>query len=166
VLNALCGGRFARTARLPGRTRAINLFALQRGQILADLPGYGYAVVAKEEQRTWSSKLMYFIKAPCLCGLVLVVDCRRGLQERDMALLHAASRLPALVLMNKADKLGRAALRDCVESAKSTLATLPMASTVLTFSALKKRGLEKLRYGVTDLFLGEATPSTDENNAN
>jgi len=50
LLNALAGEKAAKVSSTPGRTRAINFFALldpsQRPRLMfADLPGYGYAKI-------------------------------------------------------------------------------------------------------------------------
>ena len=49
--------RLAFASKTPGRTQHINLFALGRqGQtdaVLADLPGYGYAAVPKQDKIRW-----------------------------------------------------------------------------------------------------------------
>lgn len=151
VLNALCGGRFARTARLPGRTRAINLFALHSGQLLADLPGYGYAAVARDEQRQWGPKLVRFLQSPHLHGVVLVVDCRRGLLEKDEALLALVAHVPTLVLMNKIDKLGRAALRQCLSATQVRLQQLSPSAQVQAFSATQKTGVPEAQKTIGQL---------------
>ncbi|MGU9950813.1 MAG: ribosome biogenesis GTP-binding protein YihA/YsxC [Gammaproteobacteria bacterium WSBS_2016_MAG_OTU1] len=144
VLNILCAGKFARTARLPGRTRAINLFELLSGEMLADLPGYGYAVGPREEKKEWGEKLPVFLRERNICGAVLVVDCRRGLQERDITLLDMLT-CSSLVLMNKADKLGKVAMRECLQKARKDLELLAMPPVVLEFSVLKKIGAEDAR---------------------
>ena len=154
VLNALCGGRFARIARLPGRTRAVNVFALHGGQLLADLPGYGYAAVAHEEQKKWGPKLTRFLQSPRLGGVVLVVDCRRGLLEKDESLLALVAHAPVLVLMNKADKLKSAALRQCMHAAQARLQELLPAAQVQPFSATKKTGVLAARQTVSRLMNG------------
>src|ERR1700759_408436 len=57
LLNALLGSTAAKVSSTPGRTRAINFFALHEGTsakhsalpqlLFADLPGYGYAKISK-----------------------------------------------------------------------------------------------------------------------
>src|ERR1700755_698395 len=57
LINALLGSKEAKVSSTPGRTRAINFFALHETQservktkpamIFADLPGYGYAKISK-----------------------------------------------------------------------------------------------------------------------
>lgn len=145
TLNALCDGRFARVARTPGRTRMINLFELAGGSVLADLPGYGYAAAAKEEQQSWGTKASRFLAARQICGVVLVVDCRRGLLPVDSALLRMVASRPALVLMNKSDKLGREARQRCMKEARRALAEILPHAEALEFSALRKIGVEEAR---------------------
>src|ERR1017187_5331595 len=52
LLNKLVGEKAAKVSQTPGRTRAINFFALLDSSrrpklIFADLPGYGYAKISK-----------------------------------------------------------------------------------------------------------------------
>ena len=144
ALNALCGGRFARAAKTPGRTRTINLFELTNGHLLADLPGYGYASVSQDERRPWGARIGQFLRAPQIAGAVLVVDCRRGLDQRDIAFLQMLDAAPALLLLNKTDKLNRSQTRKCLEDTRLILADFPQAQ-VIAFSALKKTGAQEAR---------------------
>ena len=105
---------FARTSKTPGRTQLVNFFRLRDGQRLVDLPGYGFARVAASVRRHWGSLLTdYFTARHSLCGLLLVVDIRRGLGDFDWQMIELAESvdLPVHVLLTKADKLkrGRAA---------------------------------------------------------
>ena len=52
--NAICAqtGQ-ARTSKTPGRTQLLNVFALDDGHRLIDLPGYGYAKVPEEMREHW-----------------------------------------------------------------------------------------------------------------
>ena len=161
ALNALCGGRYARVARTPGRTRAVNLFQLRNGGILADLPGYGYAVVAKAEQKQWGHKLLRFMESPQLRGLVLIVDCRRGLQEKDYQLLQLTKHLPSLVLLSKADKLNRTNLSEAMKTARQNLETAKLTADILAFSALKKTGIVAARATAADLLSGKPAVGAD-----
>ena len=49
LINALLGRRLARTSATPGKTLSVNYFAVDGRLLFADLPGYGYARVAKDE---------------------------------------------------------------------------------------------------------------------
>lgn len=146
VINALCGGRFARVAKTPGRTRLINIFRLGAAEevsaALADLPGYGYAAVSRQEQGMWGRRLTRFVHTADIRCLVVVVDCRRGLGDLDQRLfeLYARRQRAALILLNKADKLNRREQRDILEETRAA-----SAAPVLLFSALKKTGVQEVQ---------------------
>lgn len=138
VINALCNGRFARVSRAPGRTQSINLYALAGGGYFADLPGYGYAAVARDKKAMWQ-KLMtrYVCEAPIRC-LVLIVDCRRGLGAADESLLnmYLPRGLPAHILLNKCDKINR---QRQLQVLAATAAAADLSATL--FSATKGAGI-------------------------
>ena len=59
LVNALTGGRLARTSAAPGKTRTANVYRVQgendRPFHLVDLPGYGYARAARQASGDQSS---------------------------------------------------------------------------------------------------------------
>ena len=142
--------QLAFASKKPGRTQHINLFALGRQQrtdaILADLPGYGYAAVAKMDKARWQRVMAnYLVTRTNLVGIVLLCDPRLGLTDLDDALLEilrprVEQGLKFLVLLTKADKLSRA------EGAKALSITRLSAGggEVKLFSALKRQGLDEV----------------------
>ena len=52
----------ARTSKTPGRTQLINLFELEPGKRLVDLPGYGYAQVPLEMKLKWQKSLAEYLQ--------------------------------------------------------------------------------------------------------
>lgn len=150
AINALANRtRLAYASRTPGRTREINLFALRGGgALVADLPGYGYAAVAKAVKRGWQDFLWQYVTTrPSLVALVLVVDARHGLKDLDLAVLAEFVRTsrPVLILATKADKLGTAAQRAAVTTIAAQLrdAFPPAAPNVVVqpFSAATRLGV-------------------------
>jgi GTP-binding protein len=139
--------RLAFASKTPGRTQSINLFSLGKqgvtDAVLADLPGYGYAAVPKQDKLRWQQVMAnYLVSRPNLRGIVLLCDPRHGLTELDEILLEVVrprveEGLKFLVLLTKADKLSRA------EAAKAlSIAQLQTAGgEVKLFSALKKQGV-------------------------
>ncbi len=145
LLNALLGRRgLARTSSAPGRTRQLNFFLVNDRFVLADLPGYGFAVGPEAERRSWGPLVEGFLRERAtLRGVALLVDARRGLETEEDELLgfleHA--RLPAAVVATKLDKLGRGA-------AGTALATLRRrvgdGTPVVGFSARTGEGRDAL----------------------
>lgn len=125
ALNAIVGRRdLARTSKTPGRTQAVNLFELEPGRRLVDLPGYGHANVPAAVRAAWG-RLMnaYFAQRRSLAGLLVVVDARRGVQASDEAMLDfaAARGLPAHLLLTKSDKLKRSEAKQALAAAREAL---------------------------------------------
>ncbi len=146
AINAVTGMRkLARVSKTPGRTQLVNFFDLGAGRRLVDLPGYGFARVAPEVQRRWQGLLEgYFRGRQGLRGIVVTVDLRRGLKELDLAMLDWAGTLgiPVLLLLTKADKLGRGA---AAEQRLAVEAGAGAGTQLVLFSALTGQGVQDAR---------------------
>ncbi len=158
LLNALLGREgLARVSRTPGRTRLLNFFRVKiagppaRECLFVDLPGYGYAKVAKTEREQWGPMIEgYLSQRPALRGIVLLTDIRRGEQEELDLLTWAAERgLGRLAVATKVDKLPRGerarGLRDM-----EALLTAP----VIGCSAKTGEGLDAVWTGILSLIGG------------
>lgn len=146
ALNALTGRTgLARVSKTPGRTQLVNFFRLTDEARLVDLPGYGYAEVPQDMRRHWGDVIHSYLRdRQALRGIVILMDIRHPLGKLDQQLLDAAAamRRPCHVLLTKADKLGRGAAANSLQTVRKNL---PEGTTVQLFSAPKKQGLEELR---------------------
>ena len=141
--------RLAFASKTPGRTQSINLFSLGKqgitDAVLADLPGYGYAAVPKQDKLRWQRVMAnYLVTRPNLMGVVLMCDPRHGMTELDDILLEVIrprveSGLKFLVLLTKADKLNRSDGNKALSIARLQTA----GGEVKLFSALKRQGIEE-----------------------
>lgn len=113
LLNALVGDKAAKVSSTPGRTRAINFFALldqrqQRRLLFADLPGYGYAKISKSISAGWPAFIEPYLSERETLGLcICLVDSNIPPQQSDRQLidwLRAAKRSFAVVA-TKIDRL-------------------------------------------------------------
>ena len=149
AINALAlRTRLAFASRTPGRTQQINLFSLRSGALVADLPGYGYAAVAKNIKQVWQDFLWHYTTTrSTLIALVLVVDSRHGLKDSDLVLLrgYVPSGRPVLILATKADKLTlteqRRSLKDILGQLKEAFPTGAGNIEVQLFSASTRLGV-------------------------
>ena len=148
AINALCGNKnLAKTSKTPGRTRLINFFILDPHRRLVDLPGYGYAKVSDKIKKEWQQLLQAYLQQPDkLRGLVIIMDIRHPMTEFDRQMLAWCRyyRLPAHVLLTKADKLKRGAQQARLLAVKKMLLESGSDATVQTFSALRQIGLNEL----------------------
>lgn len=145
AINALLARKnLARTSRTPGRTQLYNYFQLAPGRRMVDLPGYGHASVHAAVRETWGPLGEALRRRRSFGALLLVVDCRRGVGELDLALLEWAGR-PAEcvhVLLAKADKLPRGQALQALRAAEAELQGL---GSCQLFSAHKGTGLDDAR---------------------
>jgi len=149
LLNALVGDKAAKVSSTPGRTRAINFFALldqrqQRRLVFADLPGYGYAKISKSISAGWPAFIEPYLAERATLGLcICLVDSNVPPQQSDRQLidwLRAAGRSFAVVA-TKVDRLsGNERTRNLAALRKSL-----ELETILAVSA-------KTRSGITDLW--------------
>lgn len=119
LINTLLGSKEAKVSSTPGRTRAINFFALHDGTeakfaarpslIFADLPGYGYAKISKSISAEWPNFIEpYLAEREQLALCICLVDTNIPPQESDTLLINAlhAMQRPHLVVGTKSDRLG------------------------------------------------------------
>ena len=142
--------RLAFASKTPGRTQSINLFALGKqgldDAVLADLPGYGYAAVPKQDKLRWQRVMAnYLVTRENLRAIVLMCDPRHGLTELDDILLEVIrprveQGLKFLIVLTKADKLTRAEANKALAIARLQAG----GGEVRLFSALKKQGVDEV----------------------
>ena len=153
AINKLVGARaLARTSKTPGRTREINYFSLDEQLRLVDLPGYGYAKVAKSVKQHWGTLLAdYLSSRRTLAGVVVMMDIRRPFTELDVQLVDwcLAANLPVHGLLTKCDKLSRGRALEALLDAQKLVAPAGDAVTLQLFSALKSIGVDDARARVT-----------------
>src|SRR6202140_2383751 len=127
LINALIGSREAKVSSTPGRTRAINFFALHEGKkvrpalIFADLPGYGYAKISKSISAEWPKFIEpYLAERETLALCVCLVDTNIPPQDNDTQLVTylKQTQRPFLVVGTKADKLSNNQLAKSVAALK------------------------------------------------
>ena len=146
VLNTLCQRKgLARVSKTPGRTRLFNLFRIDENERLVDLPGYGYAQVNIAMKAQWFREInLYLSKRQSLKAIVLIMDIRHPLKPFDEQIIEwsKARHLPALVLLNKSDKLNNHQANQSYLEVQGALKD-HHAVELIIFSALKRRGVEE-----------------------
>ena len=109
VINRLLNRRnFARVGSQPGKTVHVNYFCIDGRAYFVDLPGYGYASVAKTERARWGKLMEDFFADPARITLgVMIVDARHKptADDETMAAWYHSTGCPMVVVANKCDKL-------------------------------------------------------------
>ena len=131
LINSLLGSREAKVSSTPGRTRAINFFALHEGvgekkklrptMIFADLPGYGYAKISKSISSEWPKFIEpYLAERDSLALAICLVDTNIPPQPSDKQLIDyfKQTQRPYLVVGTKADRLSNNVLAKSLAALK------------------------------------------------
>lgn len=153
MINALTGRRkLVRVSNTPGRTRTLNFFDVllerrteRRAVRLADLPGYGFAKVSKDERARWEGMITrYLERRSSLRGVVAIVDAEVGATEDDVRTLAylVSSGRRVLVAATKLDRVGKAQRKPRLAAVAERL-SVPR-DTVLGFSATEKLGVSEV----------------------
>jgi GTP-binding protein len=98
LINALLEQKLAKTSSTPGKTLSINYYLIDEKLLFADMPGYGFAKVAKSESarvRKLISDFLLQVKNVRLAALL--IDSRRGFLPQDLETLDQ--------ILTKSDKI-------------------------------------------------------------
>jgi len=140
VINRLLNRKsFARVSSSPGKTIHVNYFLIDNKVYFVDLPGYGYAKVAKTERSRWSKLMEEFFLQPDHITLgVMIVDARHKPTNDDviMAKWFIASGCNLVVVANKVDKNKKSETEKNIALIRETLELRP-DTEIITFSAEK-----------------------------
>ena len=156
LINALTGrSGLARTSRTPGRTQELIFFDLHGLAALVDMPGYGYAAVAREKSAAWGKLVRDYLRGrPTLIRVFMLIDGRHGLKDSDhetMRLLDAAAVSYAVVL-TKGDEVKaqerEARIASTLEALRKHGAAYPEA---MFTSARTGEGVAELRAHIAKL---------------
>lgn len=147
MLNALFGRKsLAKVSQKPGKTSTINFFATDTARFV-DLPGYGYARVAKSEKGRWAELIEgYFNQDRNFALVVSLVDIRHEAQQLDLNMIGFLQEagLPFALVLTKADKLSKNQQNKQAALLRRQLA-LPDDVPMLVTSSEKKIGFDNLR---------------------
>ena len=153
LLNTLVRRRkLARVSHTPGRTREIHFFAVNGLFTLVDLPGYGYARIAKARKAEWKPLIEGYLKGSSpLRGVVQLLDARHDPTADDLDMLDFLAELgvPTIVAATKVDKLAPAARAGRL-AALAERAGIP-EDEVVPFSSVTGEGRDELAGAIADL---------------
>ena len=136
----------AKVSQTPGKTATINFYEVD-GHDFVDLPGYGYAKVAKSEKGRWSELIEgYFNQDRNFALVVSLVDIRHDPSALDIHMVEflREAGLPFAVVLTKADKLSRQQIAKQRAAIRKKL-NLPKETPLLVTSSEKGDGIDELR---------------------
>ncbi|MDF2567193.1 MAG: ribosome biosis GTP-binding protein YsxC/EngB [Oscillospiraceae bacterium] len=142
----------ARVSAMPGKTITINFYKVDESRFV-DLPGYGYAKVAKTEKQRWSELIEGYFNDDRNLGLVVqLVDIRHAPTKLDIDMINylITIEMPFIVVLTKSDKLTKNQQAKRVEELKKEI---PYGEevTMLAVSSEKGDGIQELKNIITEV---------------
>ena len=142
----------ARVSSVPGKTATINFYGLEN-IYFADLPGYGYAKVAKSEKERWAGLIEGYLSSDRDIRLVfMLVDMRHAPTKDDVQMINYLidTEMPFVLVLTKADKLKKTERLKRMEAFKTEIPCFDEIH-VIPFSSVTFEGVEELRGIVEDI---------------
>lgn len=136
----------ARVSAVPGKTATINFYRLDPLTIV-DLPGYGYAKVAKSEKERWSGLISGYLGADRDLRLILLlIDMRHAPSKDDLQMIDflVESELPFLIVLTKADKLNKTERTKRMQAFETEIPYFSQIH-VIPFSAVTREGVAEVQ---------------------
>lgn len=136
--------KLAKVSKEPGRTRLVNYFDMG-DFILADLPGYGYARVSRDEKLKWARLLDdFFADKSTIAHVFSLADIRHDPTEDDKQMVEYLNYhiIPFTVIATKADKLSRAQAQRSVINIAATYKC--GADNIIVTSSETRQGLNEV----------------------
>ncbi|MCM1523236.1 MAG: ribosome biogenesis GTP-binding protein YihA/YsxC [Ruminococcus sp.] len=142
----------ARVSSVPGKTATINFYSLEN-IYLVDLPGYGYAKVAKSDKVRWSGLIEGYLHDERELALIFqLIDMRHPPTRDDLQMIDfmIESEIPFAVVFTKADKLSKSQRE---ERRKGFAEEIPCFEDIVSveFSAQTGEGVQEIRKIIEEL---------------
>lgn len=142
----------ARVSSVPGKTATINFYGLENIYFV-DLPGYGYAKVAKSEKERWAGLIEGYLSSDRDIRLVfMLVDMRHAPTKDDVHMINYLidTEMPFVLVLTKADKLNKTERAKRLEAFKDEIPSFEDIH-VIPFSSQTFEGVDELRQIVEDI---------------
>ncbi len=142
----------ARVSSVPGKTATINFYGLDN-MYFVDLPGYGYAKVAKSEKERWSGLIEGYLSADRDIRLVfMLVDMRHAPTKDDVQMIDYLidTEMPFVLVLTKADKLNKTERAKRMEAFKTEIPCFEDIH-IIPFSSQTGEGVDELKAIVEDI---------------
>lgn len=153
-INAMLNRKnLARTSSTPGKTRTINFYRVNDDLRLVDLPGYGYAKVAKSEKEKWAGIInRYLENRENLVETILLVDIRHEPTALDKQMYDyiIESGFSGIVIATKKDKIKKSQVDKHISIIAKKLG-VKHRENILPFSSSKRDEVKDMWFIFEDM---------------
>ncbi len=154
LINALMNRKsYARTSSQPGKTQTINFYNINEEVYFVDLPGYGYAKIAKSVKEKWGPFIEKYLRnSSQLKAVFLLIDIRHEPGKNDINMYEwiLYNGFQPIIIATKADKIKRSQIAKHIKIIKETL-KLKKEAIVIPFSSVTKQGRDEIWETISNL---------------
>lgn len=165
LINALMNRKsYARTSQQPGKTQTINFYRINDDMYFVDLPGYGYAKVAKNTVQQWGKMIDGYLEGSRVLRLIfLLVDIRHRPNQNDRQMYDWCIQygFQPIVIATKEDKVKRSQKAKLIREIEEALQVVE-GTPVIPFSAITKSGRKEI-WEYIDMVHGAFLEEHDKN---
>ncbi|MBI5800990.1 MAG: YihA family ribosome biogenesis GTP-binding protein [Verrucomicrobia bacterium] len=167
LLNIISGKQgLARVSATPGFTKLINMFTMNKTWRLVDLPGYGWAHVARQDKAKFNQAVAHYLRnRPNLCLVFALIDSSLPPQKMDLEFVEwlADSSIPFVLVFTKTDKANRSTVQANIAAFSQRISEwCEKLPEIFTCSAVAKHGRKEL-LAVIDVAIAAYHAETEAN---
>lgn len=142
----------ARVSAVPGKTATINFYNVNPIKIV-DLPGYGYAKVAKTEKHRWADLIEGYLDSNRNIKLIfLLIDMRHAPSKDDLHMINylIEREMPFVIILTKSDKLKPTERKHRLSAFEEEIPYFDEIHSI-PFSSITREGVEEIRSIIEDI---------------
>ena len=143
----------ARVSATPGKTQTLNFYEVNKSLYLVDVPGYGYALQGREQQKKFGMMIEeYLAKRDELKRVFMLIDFRHKPTEDDVLMYNFLKyyHIPVTIVATKVDKV-KSSLKDANYKAITDTLDLVVGDDIVLFSSVTKLGREEILSRIENL---------------
>ena len=143
----------ARVSATPGKTQTLNFYEVNKELYLVDVPGYGYALQGREQQKKFGMMIEeYLAKRDELKRVFMLIDFRHKPTEDDVLMYNFLKyyHIPVTIVATKVDKV-KSSLKDANYKAITDTLDLVVGDDIVLFSSVTKLGREEILSRIENL---------------
>lgn len=144
VINSLVLRKdLVKSSSMPGKTREINFFLINKSFYFVDLPGYGFARMGAKGAEKIRKLILWYLGSgearPRLVVLIVDACIKPTSYDKEMADILRAENIPFVVVANKVDRLNQTEHAHNIKAIEASL-----GASTFSYSARTHKGRDGL----------------------
>lgn len=148
LINVICNKKkLAKVGSIPGKTRQLNYFLINKEFYIVDLPGYGYAKVPEQIRAGWRKLVEDYISDRANVNMVFVmIDARHDPTYLDELMVSWLEyyEIPYAIILTKSDKISKNKMEKQIYRASKIVNNEDLCKDYIPFSIITNEGKEEI----------------------